>query len=156
MNSDPETESQRVRRHTSPQQLDQIDRQIERNLRFYGSQPEAVLTRRIEQLNQEWSIERWLSTNAAVLALSGASLSLLFGKKKWLLLSAAVSGFLLQHALSGWCPPVPLLRRLGIRTQSEIDREKFGLKALRGDFDKIEISERRAEISRKRPKVVTA
>jgi hypothetical protein len=42
-----------------------------------------------------------------------------------------------QHALQGWCLPVPLLRRLGVRTQREIERERFALKALRGDFDSV-------------------
>jgi hypothetical protein len=65
--------------------------------------------------------------------------------RKWLLLSAAVGGFLLQHAVSGWCPPIPLLRRLGIRTRSELDREKFALEALRGDFKSIDLPERRAQ-----------
>ena len=32
------------------------------------------------------------------------------------------------------CPPVPLFRRIGIRTQSEIELERYALKALRGDF----------------------
>ncbi|HET9942578.1 MAG TPA: hypothetical protein VFR05_04515, partial [Terriglobia bacterium] len=41
---------------------------------------------------------------------------------------------LLQHAVQGWCPPVPLFRRLGIRTQREIDEERYALKAMRGDF----------------------
>ena len=50
------------------------------------------------------------------------------------LLPGVVGGFLLQHALSGWCPPVTLLRRLGFRTAGEIHREKYALKALRGDF----------------------
>ena len=57
--------------------------------------------------------------------------------KKWLLLSGVVLGFLFQHAVQGWCPPVPLLRQLGIRTRGEIDREKYALKALRGDFDHL-------------------
>jgi hypothetical protein len=155
MSSDPATETERVRRQTSPQQLEKIDEQIERNIRFYGAQPEPVIARRIEELNQEWSIERWLETNASILALTGALLGITF-KKKWLLLSAAVSGFLLQHALSGWCPPVPVLRHLGVRTQSEIDREKFALKALRGDFSKIDLTERHSETSRKRLKQVAA
>jgi hypothetical protein len=43
----------------------------------------------------------------------------------------------LQHATQGWCPPVPVFRRLGIRTQTEIDHERYALKALRGDFKKI-------------------
>jgi hypothetical protein len=42
--------------------------------------------------------------------------------------------FLFQHAVQGWCPPLPVLRRLGVRTRKEIDRERYALKALRGDF----------------------
>lgn len=56
------------------------------------------------------------------------------GSRTWLLLSAAVTAFLLQHALQGWCPPVPVLRRLGFRTTQEIERERQAVKALRGDF----------------------
>jgi hypothetical protein len=44
---------------------------------------------------------------------------------------------LFQHAVQGWCPPVPLLRRLGYRTSREIDIERVALKALRGDFGAI-------------------
>ena len=40
-----------------------------------------------------------------------------------------------RHAVKGWCPPVPLFRRLGVRTCGEIERERYALKALRGDFD---------------------
>ena len=157
MNSGAEADSkQRVRRHTSPRQLAKIDEEIERNIRFYGAQSEAVITRRIEELNQEWGIERWLETNASILAISGALLGLVLRRKRWLLLSGTVSGFLLQHAISGWCPPVPVLRRLGCRTQSEIDREKFALKALRGDYNNIDVSEKHAEASRKRVKAVAA
>lgn len=50
---------------------------------------------------------------------------------------AAVAGFLLQHAIQGWCPPVPVLRRLGFRTQREIDDERAVLKARRGDFEQV-------------------
>jgi hypothetical protein len=54
--------------------------------------------------------------------------------RKFFVLPFAVQAFFLQHALQGWCPPIPLLRRLGVRTQAEIDGERFALKALRGDF----------------------
>ncbi|WP_407921819.1 hypothetical protein, partial [Corallococcus sp. AB049A] len=30
-----------------------------------------------------------------------------------------MGSFLLQHGLQGWCPPLPLLRRLGLRTRGE-------------------------------------
>jgi hypothetical protein len=48
-----------------------------------------------------------------------------------------VTAFLFQHAVQGWCPPLPILRRLGFRTASEIDTERYALKALRGDFGSI-------------------
>ena len=57
--------------------------------------------------------------------------------KKWFVLPAAVAGFLLQHAVQGWCPPLPILRRMGFRTASEIDYERYALKALRGDFRNV-------------------
>ncbi len=37
-------------------------------------------------------------------------------------------------AVQEWCPPVPVFRRLGVRTCQEIDEEKYALKILRGDF----------------------
>jgi hypothetical protein len=55
-----------------------------------------------------------------------------------------VTAFLLQHALQGWCPPVPVFRRLGVRTTAEIDRERYALKALRGDFKRLDASFRDA------------
>jgi hypothetical protein len=50
-----------------------------------------------------------------------------------------VLSFLLLHSIQGWCPPVPVLRRLGVRTRREIDRELFALKVLRGDFQTVSL-----------------
>ena len=73
-------------------------------------------------------MERVLEVNASTLALSGLVLGATVNKK-WLLVPCVVLSFLLQHGLQGWCPPLPLLRRLGVRTRGEIDREKYALKA---------------------------
>jgi hypothetical protein len=54
--------------------------------------------------------------------------------RRWFFFPAFVGGFLLQHALQGWCPPMIWFRRMGVRTQTEIDHERYALKALRGDF----------------------
>ncbi len=129
-------EPNRVRRHTAPEILQRIDSDFERSVRFYATQPREVITRRIEELEREWDIERALEANAATLALTGAVFGVL-SSRKWFLLSCTVLGFLMQHALTGWCPPIPIFRRLGVRTRSEIDREKFALKALRGDFQNL-------------------
>lgn len=132
----PEVQTQdpdRVRRHTDPQILSEIEQDLERSINFYSTQPPNVITERIEELEREWDMERMLGTNAATLALTGAFLGTVVAKK-WFLLTIGVMGFLMQHAVMGWCPPVPVMRRLGVRTRGEIDREKFALKALRGDF----------------------
>jgi len=42
-----------------------------------------------------------------------------------------VAAFLLQHAVQGWCPPLPVFRRLGVRTADEINDERVALKAVR-------------------------
>jgi hypothetical protein len=129
-------EADRVRRNTTPDSLARIDSKIEENIRFYASQPDHVISRRIEELEREWSMERWLEANASSLALSTLLLGLTVSRK-WLLATGGVLSFLLLHAVEGWCPPLPLLRSLGIRTRGEIDRERYALKFLRGDFKSI-------------------
>jgi hypothetical protein len=37
---------------------------------------------------------------------------------------------LFQPGVQDRCPPLPILRRLGVRIRGEIDREKHALKAL--------------------------
>jgi hypothetical protein len=110
--------------------------EIEESLRHYAEHPEHI-AHRLDELDHEWDIERTLEANAATLALTGTLLGA-FVDRRFLVLPAVVTGFLLQHALQGWCPPVPVFRRLGIRTTAEIGRERTALKALRGDFGRIE------------------
>ncbi len=57
--------------------------------------------------------------------------------RRLFVLPAIVAGFLLQHAVQGWCPPIPIFRRLGIRTASEIDSERYALKVIREDFNEL-------------------
>ena len=59
--------------------------------------------------------------------------------------SALVTLFLFQHAIQGWCPPVPILRRLGFRTSYEIEEERVALKVLRGDFNEVTHAENAAQ-----------
>lgn len=123
----------RVRRHTSFSINAAIAAETRRKVREHAGQSRRKLSRRIADLEREWDVERTLETNASTLALTGAILGSTVNKA-WFWLTGTVLGFLTQHAVSGWCPPLPILRRLGIRTQSEIDQEKFALKAVRGDF----------------------
>ena len=116
----------RVRRSTATPLNQKIDRKIEDNIRYYAGSSDASVERRIHELDEEWDVERVLEVNASALALTGLALGMT-RDRRWFALPAAVMGFLLQHGMQGWCPPLPLLRRLGIRTRGEIDREKHAL-----------------------------
>ncbi len=133
---DNKTESDRVRAHSSSQMNERIDEKTVELLCHYVEQPSEAIAQRIAELDHEWDIERWLETNASSLALAGLVLGVT-ASRKWLALPAIVLPFLLLHSVQGWCPPVPLLRRFGVRTRQEIDTEKYALKILRGDFDGI-------------------
>jgi len=117
----------RVRSSTASHVNEEIDLQTDINIQRYKGKSRAEILERIQMLDKEWDIERVLEVNASTLALSGLILGLT-KNRKWLFLPGIVLPFLLQHGLQGWCPPLPLLRRLGIRTRGEIDREKYALK----------------------------
>ena len=129
----------RVRENTSDEINRQIDIEIVARVQEYAGRSKEDITHRIEHLNREWDVERLLETNASVLALSGLVLGATHSKK-WLIVPGIVLPFLFQHAVQGWCPPLPVLRRLGVRTRQEIDQEKYALKVLRGDFDNVSSS----------------
>ena len=127
------TTDERVPRATRASVNDRIQaRTLHDVSRFIGAHP-VFIDERISQLQREWDIERTLEANAASVFLAGLGLGL-FVDRRFFLLPAAVAGFLLQHALQGWCPPLPLLRRLGLRTSAEIHDEVIALRILRGDF----------------------
>jgi hypothetical protein len=127
--------AERVPRHTRPDVNRRIERRIAESVRFHAAHPDRI-DGRLRVLDREWDIERTLEANAATLALAGTLLGA-FVDKRFLVLPAAVTAFLLQHALQGWCPPVPFFRKRGFRTMREIDTERYALKALRGDFGPI-------------------
>jgi hypothetical protein len=125
----------RVPDHTAHSINAQIRRQTEANVARFGNADRAAIDQRLKQLEHKWDIERTLEANAATVSLIGLGLGALVDRR-FFALPAIVAGFLLQHAVQGWCPPVPIFRRLGFRTQPEIDEERYALKALRGDFQR--------------------
>jgi hypothetical protein len=130
-------EPDRVRQHSPEKFNERIDRATQRRVLRAGGESKTALARRLEQLDAEWDMERVLETNAAALALGGVLLGL-FVNRKFFVIPCFVLPFLLQHAIQGWCPPVPMFRSRGVRTRKEIDTEKFAVKALRGDFSGLE------------------
>lgn len=134
----------RVRANTAPEVNRAIDRRLEDNIYLYSSQPRAVLDAHIRELDREWDVERILETMASSITLVGLAVGT-FVNSWWLLLPAFVMSFFLLHAIQGWCPPLPVIRRMGRRTRKEIDAEKFAMKALRGDFDGLATATNRIE-----------
>lgn len=134
------TEKERVRKNTAIKTNERIDNRIIDNIRYYSTKKPEAIERHIKKLEREWDIERILELNASSIILLSVILSV--KDKRWLVLSGLVSAFLLQHAIQGWCPPLPVLRAIGFRTKEEIDREKYALKVLKGDFGTSDDAER--------------
>ncbi len=126
----------RVPQHTPARYNRRIHSDTQLNIYESAAGGSQVIAERLAELDREWDIERLLEANAASLALTGVVLGATVDRRL-LILPAAVTAFLLQHALQGWCPPVPLFRRLGFRTAGEINEERTALKLIRGDFDGV-------------------
>ena len=124
---------ERVPKHTAAHVNEWIASETRARVARYADASPAAIEARLEALDQEWDIERMLEANAATAVMTGVLLGATVDRR-WFLFPAVVGGFLLQHAIQGWCPPLLWFRRMGVRTQPEIDEEKYALKALRGDF----------------------
>jgi hypothetical protein len=125
-------------REITGRQIDlRVVRETEDRILAYQMRTEPEISRLIWELDREWSLERALEAGASALALVGVLLGATLSRW-WLLISGVAAAFLLEYALQGWCPAIPVLRSLGFRTIKEINREKYALKVLRGDFEGIQ------------------
>ena len=107
--------------------------EIEKHANYYRAAPERIEAR-LAELEEEWSTERILSANAAALSLTGLCVGAA-GKKRWFFLPAAALAFLIGRAFRRrGKDALPVLGRMGYRSESEIEEERQGLRALRGDF----------------------
>ncbi len=125
--------TKRVKESTCSGDNKKIEQKTVDSINLYKGKSMETLTKRIEQLDKEWDTERVLESNAATLILF-SSLMGLCGRRRWSFLSGIVSSFLLLHAVFGWCPPLPIIRKLGIRTSEEIFHESMVMRYSRGDF----------------------
>lgn len=126
----------RVPLHTTEAANERIRRTTEQNIRRLRHAGGTAIQRRLDELDAEWDIERVLEANAASVVLLGSALGATV-HRRFFALPVVVGAFLLQHAVQGWCPPLAVFRRLGVRTAAEIDHERYALKALRGDFAEL-------------------
>jgi hypothetical protein len=118
----------RVPTHTADDVNDAIRTTTARSIAYHESHPQEIPAR-LRALDREWDVERALATGSSCLSLLGLALGL-SGRRRAFLLPLAVQGFYLQHTLQGWCPPLPVFRRLGFRTPNEIEAERCALKEL--------------------------
>jgi hypothetical protein len=98
-----------------------------------GAGVNSELEERLEAVEAEWDEEQAIQLSTAVLALAGTALGILVNKR-WFALPVLAAAFLGQHSIQGWSPMVPLFQRFGFRKRQVIEKEKYALKAQRGDF----------------------
>jgi hypothetical protein len=136
--------TRRVESNTAAHVNRRIRRQTAENVACYAEMGRQAIDDRLAELDREWDVERVLETLAPTFTLVGLGLGMM-KNKKWFALPIVVQAFFLQHAIQGWCPPMPVLRRLGVRTACEIDAERNALKALRGDYRKVPARSKRGK-----------
>lgn len=120
----------KVEESTSDEINDSIRRDMRERISRFAAAPEEELRARLAYLDSEWDVERALEANFTGVVLLGILLARL--DRRFFAIPLVASGFMLQHVSQGWCPPLPLLRRLGFRTAREIEHERNALlRALR-------------------------
>ncbi len=120
-----------TRTHTPEHVNQEIDDATRHALEAVADSPEAIHAR-LATLDREWHLDRALMALFSVLGSFTASRAMKklrtegrlggFGLLFW-----TQMGFLMHHAVRGWCPPVAVLRRLGFRTAREISAERVAL-----------------------------
>ena len=83
LHAEDRTSTDRVRHSTAPEVNHEIDRRTNSNIQRYANSSEEAIHERIEELDQEWDIERALEVNASTLALTGLVLGVTVDRK-WL------------------------------------------------------------------------
>lgn len=133
MNDNLPPSARRVRMATTKELNQKIKQKTIDNIKNYKNADNFALTQRLKQLDKEWDTEKVLEANASFIILISSILGIIFSPYLFIL-TGVISFYLLFHAITGWCPPLPVIRKLGIRSPEEIYEEKTALKYLRGDF----------------------
>jgi len=133
----------RVRSHTAQEILRRIDDQTRASLLQCAEKDSPRIAERMGALEREWDTDRALETEAATLGLVGLALGVLV-RPVFLAIPVVVAANVLLHASTGRYPLMPLFRRLRLRTAREIARERYAIKALRGDLSGLRETARAA------------
>ena len=137
MESWNQTSSDAARIHAPSTVNRRIDAHVEECVRCMAERADrAEMSQYLQKLEHEWEMHRAVAVGGSALALLG----LLVGRKGghgWHVVSGVTLALLLQQGITGFGPLSALVRAWGVRTRREIDLEKFAIKALRGDFERI-------------------
>ncbi len=123
-------ENDLIRERSSDRANQRIDEETRDELASARSIP--AMRQRLAELDREWDIDRALMLNFAAIGGVMASLALREMRKHRRLgvpgaLLFTQLGFLAYHAIRRWCPPMPVFRRLGFRSDREIAAERVEL-----------------------------
>jgi hypothetical protein len=105
----------RIRAVTAPEINARIDKESQIRIWWYATRSRDELDRRFAELDEECYIEHYLESKSSLLALSGMILGAPQGKDV-----------------------VTMLRKIGVRTRTEIDHERHALMVLKGHFDDVD------------------
>ena len=117
----------------SLERSNKIDVYTQENINHYYHN-KSPIENRLRQLEKEISIEQIFQLHDAANVTVGVLLSVATRKQKWLILPALIAIVQSVQAATGLRLGTSLLRKYGFRTKADIDKEKYALKALRGDF----------------------
>lgn len=123
----PESQ-RRVKKNTRAIIKEDVKTEREERVQRLKRAGRGQIEKRLWELDHEWDIERTLQTNMGLVL--GATLVAATRNRAWLAMSGMVAAFFLQHSLQGWCPPLPIWRKAGVRTAHEIDEERTELQLL--------------------------
>jgi hypothetical protein len=117
---------------TTLEKTTSTEKDIQDNINHYYHDQEKIESR-LAELESEMDLETYLETENTAITIAGVILGLTVSRR-WFILPLASSLVILARLVNKDRKPLPFLRRLGLRTRAEIDKEKYALKAIRGDF----------------------
>jgi len=110
----------------------------DRALNYYPDQLPDIEPQ-LRQLNLEWGLQTVLDKLSIPAALIGGALGFLLRRRFTAAASVCLAGYLLKLAPVKRVPLVAVSCYPSMRERSEIELERYALKAQRGDFGKLEV-----------------
>lgn len=115
---------------------DAMSEQTRENVARFASATPQILDQRLCELDCAWDVERTAQVGVAGLTLVGLAAAAYWGVGWWAVPIVGASLLLIQ-AIWCWSPLSALLSCCGLRTRRDHAQERYALKALRGDFQRL-------------------